>query len=334
MQAAGCDRSICGNQVMKNSRNVLVTGANGFVGTRLLERLRASATLRAFGAVRSISSGDTERLFEVGDIDSRTDWSVALHNQNVVIHAAARVHIMKDTAADSLAAFREVNTAGTLNLARQAAAQGVSRFVFISSIKVNGEQTLQGATFKADDVPEPGDAYAVSKLEAEQGLWQISLETGMEIVVLRPPLVYGPGVKGNFASMVSLVSRGVPLPLGGVKNKRSLLALDNLVDLVTVCVEHPAAANQVFLVCDSEDLSTPELLRRVGVALDKPARLIWVPGGILRLGAFLLGRRAMAQRLMGSLQVDITKARELLGWEPPMSVDEAVLQCCRALRVG
>lgn len=313
---------------------MLVTGANGFVGARLLERLRASTTLRAFGAVRSISGGDTERLCEVGDIDSRTDWSAALHNQNVVIHAAARVHIMQDAAADSLGAFREVNTAGTLNLARQAAAQGVSRFVFISSIKVNGEHTLQGVPFKADDVPGPSDAYAMSKLEAEQGLWQISQETGMEVVVIRPPLVYGPGVKGNFASMVSLVARGIPLPLGGVNNKRSLLALDNLVDLVTVCVEHPAAANQVFLVCDAEDLSTPELLRRVGVALDKPARLIWVPSGILRLGAFMLGRRAMAERLLGSLQVDITKTRKVLGWEPAISVDEGLQQCCTALRVG
>jgi nucleoside-diphosphate-sugar epimerase len=257
-------------------------------------------------------------------LNAYTDWAEALANEQVVIHTAARAHIMKDEVPDPLAEYRKVNLEGTLNLARQAAQAGVKRFIFISSIKVNGEQTPLGKPFTPEDTPAPEDPYGISKYEAEQGLQQLAQETGMEVVIIRPPLVYGPGVKGNFASMVRLVEKGIPLPLGAIHNKRSLVALDNLVDLIITCIDHPAAANQVFLAGDGEDLSTTELLRGVANAMGKPARLIPVPAGVLMLGATVLGKKAMAQRLLGSLQVDISKAREVLGWEPVVSVETAL----------
>ena len=232
---------------------------------------------------------------------------------------------MTEQATDPLLEFRHINVDGTLNLARQAAEAGTRRFVFLSSIKVNGERTNPGRPFTADQQPEPGDPYGVSKMEAEIALRELAKKTGMEVVIIRPPLVYGPGVKANFLEMMRWLSRGVPLPLGAVtQNKRSLVALGNLVDLVETCIEHPAAANQTFLVSDGEILSTADLLQRLGIALGCPARLIPVPVGLLKLGAALLGRSAVAQRLCGSLEVDIGKTRELLGWSPPLSVDEGL----------
>jgi UDP-glucose 4-epimerase len=231
---------------------------------------------------------------------------------------------MHDTAADPLTAFRAVNVEGTLNLARQAAAAGVKRFVFVSSVKVNGEATLPGQPFTADDAPAPLDAYGISKMEAEQALREIALQTGMEVVIIRPPLVYGPGVKANFAAMMRWLQRGVPLPLGAIHNQRSLVALDNLVDLIVTCLTHPAAANQTFLVSDGEDVSTTELLRRMGRAMGRPARLIPVPVSWLKLAAALVGKRDVAQRLCGSLQVDIEKTRRLLGWTPPLTLDQGL----------
>lgn len=218
---------------------------------------------------------------------------------------------------------------GTHNLARQAVEAGVRRFVYLSSIKVNGEQTQKGAPFSEEDTPAPEDPYGISKMEAEQGLQRLAAETGLEVVIIRPPLVYGPGVKGNFASMVKLVDKGLPLPLGAVDNKRSLIALDNLVDLIIVCIEHPAAANQVFMAGDGEDLSTTELLRGIACALGKPSRLVSVPEGVLMFGASLFGKKAVARRLLGSLQVDISKARDLLGWQPPVSVEEGLTRTVR-----
>jgi nucleoside-diphosphate-sugar epimerase len=237
---------------------------------------------------------------------------------------------MKDEVADPLAEYRRVNVDGTLNLARQAAAAGVKRFIFISSINVNGEQTSPFKPFTADDLVSPNDVTGISKWEAEQGLQQLAAETGMELVIIRPPLVYGPGVKGNFASMIKLVAKGLPLPLGAIHNQRSLVAVDNLVDLIITCIDHPAAANQVFLAGDGQDMSTTELLRGVARAMGKPSRLIPVPASLLMLGATVLGKKAMAQRLLGSLQVDISKARNLLGWEPPVSVDEGLKRCFSA----
>ncbi|WP_238474351.1 NAD-dependent epimerase/dehydratase family protein [Pseudomonas cavernae] len=259
---------------------------------------------------------------QVGDLSANTSWSEALVGVKVVIHAAARAHVLNETADDPLVAFRRVNVSGTLALARQAAQAGVERFIFISSIGVNGNQSSR--PFTADDLPSPNEPYAVSKHEAELGLRQLAAETSMEIVIIRPPLVYGPKAPGNFGRLIKTVSKGVPLPLGAIHNRRSLVALDNLVDLIVTCIDHPAAANQTFLVSDGEDLSTTELLRRMGVALGKPARLLPVPSWLLEAGAAMLGKRALSRRLCSSLQVDISKTRELLGWAPPVSVDAAL----------
>ena len=230
---------------------------------------------------------------------------------------------MRESSKDPLASFRKVNVEGTLNLARQAAAKGVRRFIFISSIKVNGEETF-GVPYTADSEPAPVDPYGISKLEAEQGLMSIASQTGMEVVIIRPVLVYGPGVKANFLSMMKWLSQGIPLPFGAINNRRSLVALGNLVDLVVTCIDHPKAANQKFLVSDGDDLSTTMLLNKMAQALNKPARLLPIPSFFLKLAAFLLGKQSLSQRLCGSLQVDIDKNRELLGWKPPLSVDSAL----------
>jgi UDP-glucose 4-epimerase len=269
--------------------------------------------------------------FAVDGIDGNTDWQDVLTGCEVVVHLAARVHVMAYTSANPLEAFRRVNVQGTLNLARQAAATGVRRFVFVSSIKVNGEATQPGCPFTADDAPAPLDAYGVSKMEAEQGLREIARQTGMEVVIIRPPLVYGPGVKANFAAMIRWLQRGVPLPLGAIHNQRSLVALDNLVDLMVTCLTHPAATNQTFLVSDGEDVSTTELLRRMGQALGRPARLVPVPASILKLAAALVGKRDVAQRLCGSLQVDIEKTRKLLGWTPPLTLDQGLRKAAEGI---
>lgn len=304
---------------------ILVTGANGFVGRSLCAALVSSGQTVVAATRHALSeSGPHISNFQISTLTADTNWQGGLQGCDAVVHLAARVHVMADTATDPLTEFRRVNVEGTLNLARQAVAVGVRRFVFISSIKVNGESTPLGQAFAADDVADPQDPYSISKHEAELGLRRLAAESGMEVVIIRPPLVYGPGVKANFQSMMRWLKRGVPLPLGAIHNKRSLVALDNLVDLIITCLDHPAAANQTFLVSDGEDLSTTELLQRLGLALGRPARLLPVPTLLLKAGAAVLGRRDMAQRLCGSLQVDITKARTLLGWTPPISVDEGL----------
>ncbi|WP_404413634.1 SDR family oxidoreductase [Vreelandella aquamarina] len=305
--------------------NLLVTGVTGFVGSQLFARLKAQERCHVVGAGRRVNAQEDQVVID--GLRADTQWREVLANQTVVIHTAARAHIMKDEESDPLSEYRKVNVDGTLNLAKQAAEVGVRRFVFISSIKVNGEQTPKGKPFTADNVPAPEDPYGVSKLEAEAGLHEIGSETGMEVVIIRPPIVYGPGVKGNFASMIKLVEKGLPMPFGAIHNKRSLVALDNLVDLIITCIDHPAAANQVFLAGDGQDVSTTELLYGVGRALGKPTRLIPLPAGMLMFGAGLLGKKAFAQRLLGSLQVDISKARNLLGWQPPLSVEEGLRRC-------
>lgn len=302
-----------------------MTGGTGFVGSEVLARLLAEECI-VTAVVRNSSAVLNGRVHKavVPDLTEQVNWEQVVAGQDVIIHSAARVHVMNDQSANPLAEFRTVNVDGTLNLARQAAAAGVKRFIFISSIKVNGEGTLRGNPYTAFDTPAPEDPYGISKMEAEQGLRLIADETGMEVVIIRPVLVYGPGVKANFLSMMRWVHKGIPLPLGAINNSRSLVSLDNLVDLIVTCIDHPAAANQTFLVSDGEDLSTTELLRRVGAAVDKPARLLPVPPKLLEFGASLLGKKAVAQRLLGSLQVDISHTCSTLGWKPPVTVDEAL----------
>jgi nucleoside-diphosphate-sugar epimerase len=264
------------------------------------------------------------RVVHVGELGPDTDWTPALDGVDVVVHTAARVHVMHETSADPLAEFRRANVDGTMALARQAAAAGVRRLVFLSSIKVNGEGTIPGRPYRADDVPAPMDPYGVSKHEAEQALLALGRLGPMSVTIIRPVLVYGPGVKGNFLSMLRWVKRGVPLPFGAINNRRSLVALDNLVDLIVTCLEHPAAANQVFLVSDGEDVSTSTLLRKLGRALERPARLIPVPPAIFAAAASAAGKGAVARRLLGSLQVDAEPTRKLLSWRPPVSLDQAM----------
>ncbi len=301
-----------------------MTGANGFVGSALCTKLLGDGTA-VRGAVRYQSTQlNCVDAIGVGDISAQTDWTVALANVSQVVHLAARVHVMNEKKLDPLAEFRRVNVEGTANLARQATLAGIRRFVYLSSIKVNGEHTTRGRAFTEDDVSAPEDPYGISKHEAEQGLRQIAAQTSMEIVIIRPPLVYGPGVKANFAAIMCAVQRRWPLPLGAVHNQRSLVALGNLVDLIVTCITHPRAANQTFLVSDGQDLSTTELVRGMAQAAGVPARLLPVPVWALQAGASLLGKGDAVQRLCGNLQVDISKARNLLGWVPPVSVEEGL----------
>jgi nucleoside-diphosphate-sugar epimerase len=306
---------------------MLVTGATGFVGSALVRRWVSDApTQRLVVAVRKGEVGWPSQVSPaiVGDLGPDTDWYDTLKDVKGVVHSAARVHVMADSSADPLAEFRRVNVAGTMNLARQAAASGVRRFVFVSSVKVNGEATLPGHAFTEGDAPAPLDPYGQSKHEAEMGLRQLADDTGMEVVIVRPPLVYGPGVKANFAALMRVVQRGLPLPLGAVNNQRSLVALDNLVDFIINCCHHPAAAHQTFLVSDGQDVSTRDLVRAMAQGAGVSERLLPVPVWALEAAGRLLGRGDAVQRLCGNLQVDIRKARELLGWVPPVSLQEGL----------
>ena len=303
----------------------LVTGAKGFIGRSLCLAL-VHLDRQVVATVRCDLPEWAKEMsgFRISTMNADTDWGLGLQGCYSVIHCAARVHVMKDKVADPLNAYREVNVGGTLNLARQAAAAGVKRFVFISSVKVNGESTEPEHAFTEADLSSPQDAYGQSKHEAEVGLREIARTTGMQVVIIRPTLVYGKGARGNFKSLIKLVARGLPLPLGSIHNLRSFVGIDNLVDFIVTCLEHPAAANETFMVSDGEDLSTPDLTRRMAHAMNRPARLLPVPVWALKAGALLLGKSDAVQRLCGNLQVDISKARSLLGWVQPVSVEEGL----------
>jgi len=305
---------------------ILITGATGFIGKAVSCEAHNSEH-EVIVAVREYTQVFSKQIeqFKITDLSQEIDWKNALQGVNVLIHTAARVHVMNDNTIDPLAEFRKVNTFATLYLARQAAEAGVKRFVFLSSIKVNGEVTRLGHPFMPDDDYIPTDPYGLSKYEAEQGLLALSKKTEMEVVIIRPPLVYGPNVKANFASMMKWINKGVPLPFGAVHNKRSLVALDNLVSFIIHCADYektPQAANQVFLISDGEDVSTTELVQKVAKAFGKKALLLPVPVSLMTFVAKLLGRKSVADRLFGSLQVDSSKARELLGWNPVITMDE------------
>lgn len=298
---------------------ILVTGANGFVGSSLCETLHG----RNVDFVAAVRNADMNGQISVGGLGPDTDWTAALEGCDVVIHLAARVHVMNDSANDPLAAFRAVNVDATLNLARQALAKGIKRFVFISSIKVNGEETTTHP-FTAFDEPAPIDPYGQSKLEAEIALQELGNATGLEVVIVRPPLVYGPGVRANFRRLMQLVKTGLPLPLGAIHNRRSMVAVDNLVDLLILCASHPAAVGQIFLVSDDRDVGISELLRMLAAAMDKRSLLLPLPAGLLASTVAVFGKSAVANRLLGSLQVDIDHTKSTLQWQPPVSMEFAL----------
>ena len=306
---------------------ILVTGARGFVGTAVVSELAKQGI-----SYRAVTREPREGCFSIGDITPRTDWTAALDGVDSIIHLASRAHVVNETVAGAPTQFRTADLDSTLNLAREAIKASVKRFVFISSIKVNGEATQPGRPFTAEDPPNPQNAYARSKLDAEQGLFALSKESNLEVTVIRPPLVYGPGVKANFATMMDWVSRGIPLPLGSVYNKRSFVFVGNLADLIVLTANHPNAAGQVFLVSDGEDISTTELFKKIAQALGRPSLIMPFPASLVTLVAAAIGRSAVASRLTDSLQVDVSKTRALLGWVPRKNVSEGLLETARSFQ--
>jgi nucleoside-diphosphate-sugar epimerase len=306
-----------------NHSRILVTGATGFVGQALLARLQNSGRPVRAALRTSASVCAAGEKVVVGHIGPDTDWQQALQGVGCVVHLAARTHVLDDDSADPMAAYRDINVLGSIRLAQQAVAAGVRRLIFLSSVKVNGETTGL-RPFTESDVPAPLDAYGITKAEAENALRRIGAETGMETVILRPPLVYGPGVKGNLLRLLDLVHRGVPLPLASIRNQRSLIYVDNLADAIATCIDVPAAAGSTYMVSDGEDVSTPALIGKLAAAMGKSPRLLPCPPALLTFGAAMLGKRATALRLTGSLAVDSSRIRQDLGWQPRSSLDQGL----------
>ena len=303
---------------------ILVTGANGFVGRALCAALGLQGHL-VCSATRTLPDRPQTLSFAVGNIGPQTDWSAAVAECDAVVHLAAHAHVMRRQAGDAAGAFHRVNVEGSENFARQAARAGVRRFVFLSSVKVNGEASAERPFVESDPVM-PRDAYGVSKAEAEKRLRTISTETGMEVVVVRPPLVYGPGVKANFLSLLRAVDSGVPLPLSSISNLRSLVYVGNLVDALGTSLEHQAAANRTFFVSDDHDVSTPQLIREIAFALGKKPMLFPFPPALLRGAGLLTRRKEQVARLTGSLQVDVSSIKTMLDWQPPFSLQQGLAQ--------
>ena len=313
---------------------VLITGASGFIGGSLAQYLSHFYSVRAL--VRRIHLSSTSSLEYISgfDLSRETDLRDVFSGVEVVVHCAARVHVMNETALDPLEEFRQINVRGTINLATQAARAGAKRFIYLSSVKVNGESTILGKPFTPDDIPNPSDAYGISKFEAESALRDLAVKTGMEIVIIRPTLVYGHGVRANFAALIRLVKLGIPLPFGLVnQNRRSFVALENLLSFIKECISNPKAANQIFLISDGYDLLTTSLLKEIAHASNKSITLIPIPLFLLRLFLKIIGKYSVAERLFGSLQVDISKCYDLLGWTPPVKVRQGLQQAIsRVLR--
>ena len=310
---------------MTFSMRILITGANGFVGSMLCTTL-ARSKHEVIAAVRITQKTQSSQIVPtvVGEIGGQTDWRNALAGCDVVIHLAARVHVMHEHAKDPLAEFRRVNVVGTEYLARSAAANGIKRLVYVSSIKVNGEETTGEVSYTEHDLINPQDPYGISKWEAEQALHRVAKETGLELVIVRPPLVYGAGVKGNFAQLLSVLARGIPLPLASIKNQRDLIYVGNLVDALITCATHSNAAGQTYLVSDGERVSTPNLIRNLAKALGKSNLVFPFPISVMRFCAGLLGKSAAVDRLTQSLRVDSSKISKELGWQPPYSMQQGL----------
>ena len=305
------------------NNKILLTGATGFVGSHLLQ-MAIAQNREVVCPVRSKNRTTDPGTNQISSIDSKTDWQAHLNNIHTVIHCAARVHVMNETVADPHAAFREVNLHGSLRLAEQAAAAGVSQFIYLSSVKVNGEMTLEGNAFTESDAPQASDPYGISKQEAEAALLELGQRTGMAITIIRPPLVYGKGVAANFLSLLIWVKKQIPLPLGSIHNQRSFVFVKNLCDFILHCVQNPLAYNQVFLISDGKDLSTTELLQEAAKALQVPSRLLPFPASLITFGARLLGKKNIADRLCQSLRVDSSKARKQMRWTPPYTVQQGL----------
>lgn len=304
---------------------LLVTGGSGFIGKAVCENLKKNNYTINITSRRDIATNlSGVKIYNINEIDENTNWFQALNAVSCVIHCAAKTHVMNNIKQNSLSSFRKVNVEGTLNLAKQAVACGVKRFIFLSSIKVNGERTEKSSIFRYSDIPKPEDSYGVSKWEAEKGLWKISKQTGLEVVIIRAPLVYGPGVKGNLSRLIKLIQYRIPLPFSLIKNQRSLVGIDNLADLIIHCIDNHKTSGNTFLVSDEKDISTPDLVRQIASSMGLSVRLFPIPLSLLKFFGFLFGKTNEIDRLIGSLQIDNSYTKETLNWTPPISVEEGI----------